>query len=106
MSGNVKDLDEKSFDEFVSKGNAVIDFWAEWCGPCKMFKPIFEETAGEFEGKVKFGKVDVDKERDLATKFDIMSIPTMIFMKDGKDVERVSGVLSKEDFKKKIDSVF
>ena len=78
------------------KGGAVVDFWATWCGPCKMLGPTIEELADELEGKVVVGKVDVDENRDLAGEFGVMSIPTVIFFKDGKEVTRLVGVQSKE----------
>ncbi|MBI5803851.1 thioredoxin [Candidatus Pacearchaeota archaeon] len=102
---NIKNLDEKSFNEFVRKGMAVVDFWAGWCGPCKIVAPIFEEVSKEMKGKIKFGKIDVDKETELAQKFEVMSIPTMIFFKDGEQVDRAIGVLSKEELNEKLESI-
>ena len=93
---NIKILDEESFDEFISKGNAVIDFYADWCGPCKVMAPEFESAASELASKVKFGKVDVDKNQGLAQRFQVMSIPTTILFKNKEQVERKSGALPKK----------
>lgn len=97
MGKNTTDLDKKSFDEFVKKGVSVIDFWASWCGPCKIMGPIFEEAAAELKGKVKFGKVDVDANHALAEKFEIRSIPTTMFFNDGEQVDMHVGVLDKKE---------
>lgn len=81
------------FDEKVLKSDkpAVVDFFAEWCGPCQMAAPIIDKLADEFEGKVVIGKLDVDNVRDVAQKYGVMSIPTMIVFKDGKEVDRKVG---------------
>ena len=92
----IKELNEKNFDEFASKGKCIVDFWAEWCGPCKMLRPVFEETAKEMKEKVKFGKVDIDSMQELAERFGVMSIPTLIFFKDGEQVEMNTGFVDKK----------
>ncbi len=97
----VKNLDEKSFDAFVKKGNVVIDFYADWCGPCKVLGPIFDEASGKIKD-AKFGKVDIDKNQKLAGRFQVMSIPTLLFFKDGEQVDRHSGVMRVEEIEKKI----
>ena len=81
-------LNEQNFDEVTSKGVVLVDFWATWCGPCKMMAPNVDEIATDYEGKVTVGKVDVDECSSLAARFGIMSIPTLIVFKDGekKDV--------------------
>ena len=76
----------------------VIDFWAEWCGPCRMLSPIIEEMAAEYEGKAVIGKVDVDEQGELAMRYGVMSIPTVIFFKDGKEIHREVGALPKDIF--------
>ena len=89
-----------SFDSFIKENkHVVIDFSAEWCGPCKMFEPIFKEVSSEFEGKVAFLKIDVDEHQNIAAKYNIRSIPTLISLKDG-NVEKVTiGGMSKSKFK-------
>lgn len=81
-------LNEQNFDEVTSKGVVLVDFWATWCGPCKMMAPNVEDVATEYKGRAVVGKVDVDECPNLATRFGIMSIPTLIVFKDGekKDV--------------------
>ena len=79
-------------------GISVVDFWASWCGPCKMFSPIFDEVSNEYSN-INFYKVNVDENREIAKKYGIMSIPTIILFKDGKEIKRNIGFLSKEEFK-------
>jgi thioredoxin 1 len=82
----------------------VLDFWAEWCGPCKMIGPVIEELSSEYEGKAKIGKVNVDKETQVSMKFGIRSIPTILFLKGGEIVDKQVGVTSKENLKSRIES--
>ncbi len=105
MGKNSSELNEENFDDFISKGIAVVDFWADWCGPCKIMGPIFEEAAGSLKGKVKFGKVDVDANSELSQRFEVMSIPTMIFFRNGEPADRVVGVIEKEDLLKRIEEI-
>lgn len=83
----------------------MVDFWANWCGPCKMIAPIVEQLANEFKDKVKIGKIDVDANSKTATTFGIMSIPTLMFFKGGKVMEQAVGVLSLSELKKKIEEI-
>lgn len=77
---------------------AMVDFWAEWCGPCKMLSPVVESIAEQYEGKALVGKVNVDEEPDLARQFGVMNIPTVVFLKNGKEFERKIGVMPAEAF--------
>ena len=92
-------LTSKNYNDEVEKAQVpvLIDFWATWCGPCKMMMPVVEEIAKENEGKIKVCKVNVDEEPELASKFDVMSIPTFVAIKDGKVVGTSLGVQSKEE---------
>jgi len=89
------EIKSEGFDEFVT-GNAILDFWAPWCGPCKIMAPSIE-AASEKLKDVKIGKVNVDEESELAQKFGVMSIPTLIFFKNGKEVDRTSGALPEKE---------
>ena len=102
MTSKAKHLDSKTFDNFVKDGAAVVDFWAEWCGPCRIMGPIFEAASEEMKDKAKFGKVNVDENQELAERFQVMSIPTLIFFRDGRQVDRFSGVAEKSLIIKKI----
>lgn len=92
-------LTQENFENEVvkSKGIVLVDFWATWCGPCKMFAPVVEEIAGENHPDVKVGKVDVDHQPDLAGQFRVMSIPTLLLFKDGKAAATSVGVKSKKE---------
>jgi len=95
---------DKDFEEKVVKGKGVVmvDFYADWCGPCKLAAPIIEELSEEYKGKVVVGKVNVDANQQTTGKFGIMSIPTVIVFKDGKETERMSGFAGKEGYVKLI----
>ncbi len=98
MSGkNVSEWTAATFDEATAKGLAMVDFWAPWCGPCRTQGPIFEEVAAEFGDRVAFGKVNIDDDRDLAVRFGVRSIPTLLLLKDGEVVETKVGLTRKED---------
>ncbi len=98
-------LTDKNFKEKTKEGNWVIDCWASWCGPCQMFGPIFEEADKEVDS-VNFGKLNVDENKETAGKFGVMSIPTVLYMKDGEVVDKSMGALPKEQLISKINSVF
>ena len=92
-------FDEKNFSNEVMKSEipVLVDFWAEWCGPCHIMSPIIDEVAKEFEGKVKIGKINVDENQVLASQYGIMSIPTILAFKDGKVVSQLVGARPKKD---------
>jgi thioredoxin 1 len=106
-SDKVLILNEDNFEQEVEKSDqlVLVDFWADWCGPCKMVGPIIDELAEENDGKSKIAKLNVDEQRNLARKFRVMSIPSILFFKDGKEVDRMVGAQSKEDLLAKINSL-
>ena len=105
MSDKIKELNVGSFKSFIEKGNSVVDFWAEWCGPCKVMGPAFDTAAKEID-EVNFGKVDVDTQTDIAQEYNIMGIPALLFFKDGELIDQTSGAMPSEDVIAKIKEVF
>ena len=89
-------LNNENFAETIKEGVTLVDFWAEWCGPCQMMLPILDDYSSEVEGKMKVGKVNVDENSDIAAQFRVMSIPTLIVFKDGEPVETMVGVQQKD----------
>jgi len=81
----------------------LVDFWAEWCGPCKMIAPVLDELADEYQGRVRIGKVNVDDQQQLAVQYQVNAIPTLIFFKDGQIVQQVRGAKSKKELKASLD---
>ncbi|PID62681.1 MAG: thioredoxin [Ignavibacteriae bacterium] len=100
-------ITDDNFEQEVTQANipVVVDFWAVWCGPCKMIAPIINELAKDYEGKVKFGKLDVDSNQQSAIKFGVRSIPTVLIFKDGKVVDTIIGAVPKNVFAEKIDAI-
>ncbi|MDR1004368.1 MAG: thioredoxin [Prevotellaceae bacterium] len=100
------EITNSNYEQLLSEGKPlVIDFWAPWCGPCRMVAPIIKELADEYEGKVLIGKCNVDDNDDAAAKFGIRNIPTVLFFKDGKLVDKQVGSTSKSAYIEKIDSL-
>ena len=94
---------DENYKEIISGGKPVVlDFWAEWCGPCRMVGPIIDELATEYEGKVEIGKVDVDENNDVVAEYGIRNIPTVLFFKDGQLVDKQVGAASKDVFDGKV----
>lgn len=100
-----KILNDANFDETISQGVTLVDFWATWCGPCKMLAPTIEEIAADYKDKATVGKVDVDDCPDLAQRFGIMSIPTVIVFKDGEIAQRLVGYRLKSEFVEALDKL-
>src|SRR5713226_5677745 len=106
MAANTQEVTEQTFDSEVLKSNVpvLVDFWAVWCGPCKMIAPIVEDLAGEYAGRLKVLKLDVDENGGVAAKYNVMSIPTLGLFNKGELVERIVGYMPKEQLKKRIDA--
>ena len=106
-SANIVILTDGNFSQEVLKSPTpvVVDFWAEWCGPCKMIAPVLDELAGEYGARVKIGKVNIDEHQQLAINYGINSIPTLLFFKNGQVADQVVGMKSKRDLKASFDRV-
>ncbi len=100
MSDSTVTITDENFEEEVVKSDipVMVDFWAPWCGPCKMAGPVIEELAGEYKGKVKIGKLNVDDNQEQAAKFGVMSIPTVVVFEKGKEVDRKIGFAGKAGY--------
>jgi thioredoxin 1 len=107
MAGNVIELSDANFDETVQSSDVpvLVDFWAPWCGPCRMMTPIIEQIANEYVGKAKICKVNTDESRDTAVEFDIHAIPTLIVFKGGQLQKKWVGLTSKKDISDTIDGL-
>ena len=104
---NMVTLTKENFDQEVLQSYlpVLVDFWAEWCGPCKMIAPILEELADEYQGRVKIGKVNIDDHQSLATEYGIRAIPTLLLFHEGQVAEQIVGLRSKRDLKASFDKV-
>ncbi len=107
MAEGILEVTTASWDKEIlqSQGLVMVDFWAVWCGPCRMIAPTVEELAKEYTGKVKVAKLNTDENPDIASKYKIMGIPTIMFFKNGQRVDQVVGAVPKTQLKSKIDSL-
>jgi thioredoxin 1 len=107
MMGNTVDVTSKSWETEVLKhsGIVMVDFWASWCGPCKMIAPVIDELAGEYSGRLKVCKLNTDESPDISSQYQIMGIPSLLFFKEGKLVDKMVGAASKSQFKEKIEEI-
>ena len=107
MSDNIHEFTDQSFDTDVVQADlpVLIDFWADWCGPCKAIAPTIEEIAGDYAGKVKVGKLNVDQNQNTAMQYGVRSIPTLLIMKSGEVVSQIVGAVPKKNITKALDEI-
>jgi len=96
---------KEEFEEFISDGIVLVDFFADWCMPCLMMAPVIDDLSETFEGKIKFAKVNIDDNSDIARKFHVSSIPNFVVFKDGEPIEQFVGAISSEEFENKLNKL-
>lgn len=101
----MQSLDADSYDDVTSSGKVIVDFWAEWCGPCKQLAPVYEELSEELDDYT-FTKLDVEEHQDVASNVGVRGIPTLVFYEDGEEIGRAQGFMPKDALKQKIESTF
>ncbi len=106
MAGSVMEFSQDNFDKEVlgSDKPVLVDLWAAWCGPCRLIAPVIEELSSEYAGKAKIGKLNVDDHPQVAGRYGVMNIPTLLLFKEGKEVDRIVGVVPKEELARRIDN--
>ncbi len=106
-AANIVTLNSGNFSTEVIKSTTpvLVDFWAEWCGPCKMIAPVLDELASEYDGRIKIGKVNIDEDQALASEYGVRAIPTLLIFKNGQVAEQIVGMRSKRDLKASLDKV-
>lgn len=105
MAQHIVYLDDNNFEKTIAKGVTLVDFYADWCGPCRMIAPIIEELSVELNGKATIAKVDIEQSQNVTSNLQVTSIPTVIVFKDGKEVKRVVGLRDKESLKSMVSAV-
>ena len=107
MAGTVVELSQDNFENEALKSDTpvLVDFWAAWCGPCRLIAPVLEELSSEYAGKAKIGKLNVDDHPQIAGRYGVMNIPTLLLFKGGKEVDRIVGVVPKEELASRINTV-
>ena len=103
--GKYIELTKDNFEETIKEGVSLVDFWAPWCGPCRMITPVIEELASDYEGRANICKVNTDEQQEIAIQFGIRSIPTILFFKDGELVDQMVGAAGKDIFTQKLDAL-
>jgi len=103
--GKYLELNASNFNDTIKEGVTLVDFWAPWCGPCRMIAPVIEELANDYEGKAKICKVNTDEEQDIAIQYGIRSIPTILFFKDGQLADQMVGAAGKQVIAEKLDAL-
>jgi thioredoxin 1 len=107
MAGATVEFTDTNFEQEVTRSSTpvLVDMWAAWCGPCRVIGPVVEELAGAYQGRMKVGKLNVDDHPQVAAQFRVMNIPTLLFFKGGREVDRIVGVVPKEELSRRIEQV-